>query len=130
MRDLSSDNAQCYVVTMTTPNPKTSGPRSRQPMAKRTRTPRAAASRIAIWDLRRAKAHLSELIRRATSEGPQHITVHGHERAVVLSAEAYQALAGSRSGAALTAALAACPYPDFELPTSERLPVRQTEPLP
>ena len=88
------------------------------------------AARPATWDLRRAKAELSEVIRRAGSEGPQHITVRGHERAVVLSAEDYQTLAGTRTGAALTAALQACPHPEFALPTSERSPVRPPEPLP
>ena len=97
---------------------------------RRRSAPFHSAAHAATWDLRHAKARLSELIRRAASDGPQHIAVHGKKRAVVLSAEAYEVLAGSRTGAALTAALAACPYPDFELPTPERAPVRPPEPLP
>jgi prevent-host-death family protein len=101
-----------------------------RPKSKSTKRPTSrnrATGSIATWDLRRAKAQLSEVIRRADTDGPQHITVHGHERAVVLSAQEYQAIAGSRTGAALTAALQACPYPDFELPTSERSPVKAPE---
>lgn len=37
------------------------------------------------WSLAKAKDNLSEVVRRATSEGPQSITVHGEEAAVVLS---------------------------------------------
>jgi prevent-host-death family protein len=37
------------------------------------------------WQLQEAKAKLSELVRRARTEGPQTITVHG-ERAVVVTA--------------------------------------------
>lgn len=112
---------------------RTKATTTRRPMPKRSNKRsanfRAAAERFATWDLRRAKAQLSELIRRADSEGPQHITVHGHDRAVVLSAAAYRALAETRTGAELTAALQACPYPDFELPEPVRAEVRPPEPL-
>jgi prevent-host-death family protein len=37
------------------------------------------------WQLQEAKAKLSELVKRAESEGPQEITVHGEPKAVVLS---------------------------------------------
>lgn len=40
--------------------------------------------------LQEAKARLSELVKRARAEGPQTITVHGEERAVVLSIEEYR----------------------------------------
>lgn len=48
------------------------------------------------WQIQQAKARLSELIERARSEGPQTITRHGKERAVVLSIEDYRALAAQR----------------------------------
>ena len=48
------------------------------------------------WQLQDAKARFSELIRRASMEGPQTITVRGAEKAVVLSVEAYQKLAGDK----------------------------------
>jgi prevent-host-death family protein len=44
------------------------------------------------WQLQDAKARLSELVKRAAQEGPQHITVHGVPAAVVLSAAEYQRL--------------------------------------
>jgi prevent-host-death family protein len=45
------------------------------------------------WPLQDAKTHLSEVIERAQSEGPQTITRHGVERAVVVSIDEYRALA-------------------------------------
>jgi antitoxin Phd len=47
---------------------------------------------MAVWQIQRAKARLSEVIERARTEGPQTVTRHGTERAVVLSIEAYRAL--------------------------------------
>jgi prevent-host-death family protein len=44
------------------------------------------------WQLQDAKNRFSELVRRAQSEGPQTVTVHGKPAAVVLSADAYAAL--------------------------------------
>lgn len=37
------------------------------------------------WSLAKAKDNFSEVVRRAASEGPQGITVHGEETAVVIS---------------------------------------------
>ncbi len=37
------------------------------------------------WQLQEAKAHFSEVVRRAQNSGPQHVTVHGREVAVILS---------------------------------------------
>jgi antitoxin Phd len=50
------------------------------------------AERKGRWKLEDAKARFSELVRRATSEGPQTVTVRGREAAVVLSAEQYEKL--------------------------------------
>lgn len=47
---------------------------------------------MVAWQLQDAKARLSEVIERAHTEGPQTITRHGAERAVVLSIEDYRAL--------------------------------------
>ena len=44
------------------------------------------------WQLQDAKARLSELVKRAAAEGPQNITVHGREVAVVLSRDDYERL--------------------------------------
>jgi prevent-host-death family protein len=42
------------------------------------------------WSVAEAKAKLSEVIERAHSEGPQTITRHGKETAVVVSAEEWK----------------------------------------
>lgn len=44
------------------------------------------------WQLQDAKARLSEVVKKATQEGPQHITLHGEPTAVVLSEADYQRL--------------------------------------
>jgi prevent-host-death family protein len=46
----------------------------------------------AKWQLQEAKNQLSVLVRKAQSEGPQVITVHGADAAVVVSAKDYRAL--------------------------------------
>ena len=51
---------------------------------------------MAHWPIQDAKAHFSEVIERAQSEGPQTITRHGAERAVLLSVEDYRALSGKK----------------------------------
>jgi antitoxin Phd len=45
-----------------------------------------------FWKLEDAKAKFSEVVRRANATGPQHVTVRGHEEAVVISARDYQKL--------------------------------------
>lgn len=47
---------------------------------------------MAVWQIQEAKAHFSEIIEEANSKGPQVITRHGSERAVILSAADYRAL--------------------------------------
>jgi antitoxin Phd len=44
------------------------------------------------WQLQEAKTRLSEVIEKAHTKGPQIITRHGTERAVVLSIADYRAL--------------------------------------
>lgn len=62
-----------------------------------------------VWGLREAKAHFSEVVRRAQTDGPQRVTVRGREDVFVVSARDYNRLRGSRSGAELVAALANSP---------------------
>lgn len=50
------------------------------------------------WQLQTAKARFSELIRTAKTKGPQVITWHGHEEAVVLSKKDYDHLKGKKTG--------------------------------
>ncbi len=51
---------------------------------------------MGTWQLQDAKAHLSEVVQRAASEGPQRITVRGRPTAVVISEAEYQRLHGPR----------------------------------
>jgi antitoxin Phd len=44
------------------------------------------------WQLQEAKARLSEVVKKATKEGPQRITVHGDPAAVVISNKEYERL--------------------------------------
>jgi prevent-host-death family protein len=75
--------------------------------------------------LQNAKARFSELVRPTRSDGPQHVTVHGRDEVVVISAEAFRRLVGAETGQALIDALQSSPYRDFEIePTREAMPVR------
>ena len=44
------------------------------------------------WQLQEAKNKFSELVRKATEEGPQIVTKHGKESVVVISSEEYRKL--------------------------------------
>jgi len=80
------------------------------------------------WILQNAKARFSELVRRAHSDGPQRVTVHGRQEVVVVSAEEFSRLEGNRTGAALVAALQASPAREIELaPERHAMPVRDVE---
>lgn len=50
---------------------------------------------VATWQVQDAKQRLSELLRRAASDGPQFVTKHGEEVAVVLDIVDYRRLTGS-----------------------------------
>lgn len=47
------------------------------------------------WQIQEAKTHLSELVRDTERAGPQAITWHGREVAVVLSRTEYERLTGT-----------------------------------
>jgi antitoxin Phd len=47
---------------------------------------------MALWQIQEAKTRLSEVIEEAHTNGPQFITRHGAERAVILSIADYRAL--------------------------------------
>ena len=47
---------------------------------------------MAVWQIQEAKTRLSEVIEEANTKGPQFITRHGSERAVILSITEYRAL--------------------------------------
>ncbi len=81
------------------------------------------------WLLQDAKARFSELVRRVRSEGPQHVTVHGRDEVVVVSAEEFCRLKGERNGGALIAAMQASPFRDIGIePGRDPMPVRGVEP--
>jgi len=78
------------------------------------------------WPLQDAKARFSELVRKARSDGPQLVTVHGREEVVVISADEYRRLRGGLTGQALIAVLQASPHRDIELePSRAAMPVRE-----
>src|ERR1700730_1090901 len=77
------------------------------------------------WLLQDAKARFSELVRRVRSEGPQHVTVHGRDEVVVISAEEFRRLSGNLSGQALVEAFQASPHRDIDLePARDTMLVR------
>jgi prevent-host-death family protein len=86
---------------------------------------RSPDGRPGYWGLQDAKARFSELVRVAKSNGPQHVTVHGRDEIVVLSAEEFRRLQGDRTGQALIDALQASPHRDVEIePKRWVMPVR------
>jgi prevent-host-death family protein len=75
--------------------------------------------------LQDAKARFSELVRKVRSEGPQHVTVHGRDEVVVISAEEFRRLKGEESGRALIHAIQASPHREVEIaPERVVMPVR------
>lgn len=72
------------------------------------------------WQVQEAKARLSELLEKTQSEGPQVITRHGVDRAVVIDVETYEQLVGEK--ASLIAYLLSGPaFDDFEIERSQEL---------
>jgi prevent-host-death family protein len=61
------------------------------------------------WSLQDARARFSELVRKANSEGPQHVTVRGRDEVVVMSAAEYRRLTGEPTGQLLIDAMQKCP---------------------
>jgi prevent-host-death family protein len=94
---------------------------SKPPKPRRTRLLKSGR-----WLLQDAKARFSELVRRVRSEGPQHVTVHGRDEVVVISAEEFRRLKGDLTGEALIAAMQASPHRDIDIePKRAPMPVRQ-----
>jgi antitoxin Phd len=50
------------------------------------------------WQLQEAKNRLSEVVRKATEEGPQIITLRGDDAVLVIGIEEYRKLAGRSKG--------------------------------
>ena len=92
------------------------------PKARKTRAPKG---RSGYWLLQDAKARFSELVRKAHSEGPQHVTVHGRDEVVVITVEEFRRLKGTVTGKALIDAMQASPHREIDIePRRGPLPVR------
>jgi prevent-host-death family protein len=118
--DLREGAAADNLVSMTRSKETLSSP-GRAAARRRARPSRPPGH----WLLQDAKARFSELVRRVRSEGPQHVTVHGRDEVVVVSAEEFRRLKGERSGDALIAAMQASPYRDIDIePKRDGMPVR------
>jgi prevent-host-death family protein len=72
-------------------------------------------TRTRTWALQDAKARFSEVVRKAKSEGPQKITVHGREEVVVVSIEEYRRVNSQRTGAELVAVLNESPLGEIKI---------------
>lgn len=94
---------------------------------RKTRSPTAEKGGMPRWNLETAKARFSELVRKA-QEGPQCVTVHGKEAAVLLSGEDYARLRARGEQATLRDLLVNSPLRDLEFgePGIES-PVREVE---
>ena len=80
------------------------------------------------WRLQDAKARFSELVRLAHSDGPQHVTLHGRDAVVVIDADEFRRLSGSRTGQLLIDALQASPHREIEIePRRSAMPVRSVK---
>lgn len=80
------------------------------------------------WALQDAKSRFSELVRRARAVGPQHVTVHGREEAVIISSDEYRRLKGGPTGQVLIDVFRNSPHPDIDLePERFVMPVRDVE---
>lgn len=67
-------------------------------------------------------------MRRARSEAPQDVTVHGRKELVVIGADASRRLKADRLGEAIVVAMQASPCRDIELePRRAQMPVRDVE---
>jgi len=65
------------------------------------------------WQLQEAKARFSELVRRAQTEGPQEVTLHGEPKVVVIAKADYDRLRVPKPS--FTAFLGASPLVGLDL---------------
>jgi prevent-host-death family protein len=73
------------------------------------------------WRLQDAKARFSEVVRKAHSDGPQHVTLHGRDAVVVVAADEFKRLKGEL----LVRALQSSPHRLANLaPSRSPMPVR------
>ncbi|MFU8861863.1 MAG: type II toxin-antitoxin system Phd/YefM family antitoxin [Cyclonatronaceae bacterium] len=78
------------------------------------------------WQLQEAKNRFSELVRKASEEGPQTVTRHGKDSVVVLSAEDYRKLEKPKTS--LTEFFRSSPLSGMNLDTKrDRSPSRDVD---
>lgn len=80
--------------------------------AKRPSSKKGPQSRR--WSLQDAKTHLSQIVREAQRSGPQRVTLHGKEAAVIVAADEFDRLQRPVSGRDIVTALAKSPLSDLE----------------
>jgi prevent-host-death family protein len=68
-----------------------------------------------VWQLQKAKASLSDLVKTAATDGPQQITVRGEAAAVVLSQADYVKLASKREAQSLADFLLRSPLAGLDM---------------
>ncbi|MBR1088909.1 type II toxin-antitoxin system Phd/YefM family antitoxin [Bradyrhizobium manausense] len=73
------------------------------------------------WSLQDAKTHLSQIVREAQRNGPQRVTLHGKDAAVIISADEFDRLQRPVTGRDIVTVLARSPLGDVEF---ERLTVK------
>jgi prevent-host-death family protein len=77
--------------------------------------PRLPAARPAdSWRLEQAKARFSEVVRLAREAGPQHVTVHGRDAVVVISAEDFARLSPAGAATSLASLFGTGPFARLE----------------
>ena len=67
-----------------------------------------------VWSLQEAKAKFSEVVKRAQTEGPQTVTVHGKFAVLITNQPAQEFMAPPVDD--IIAAFQTCPLTDFEIP--------------
>src|SRR5260221_11564873 len=92
-------------------------------MSRNRKTQPQPESRSGQWALQDAKARFSEVVRKAKSEGPQRITVHGREEVVVISVEEYRRGKGQPTGFGLVKGMQDSPLRDIKIERT-RTPIR------
>jgi antitoxin Phd len=69
-------------------------------MSKQTQLPRTkklvSPGMSGRWKLEDAKSRFSEVVRHAREEGPQRVTVRGHDAVVIMSVEEFERLAPAK----------------------------------
>jgi prevent-host-death family protein len=73
------------------------------------------------WSLQDAKTHLSQIVREAQRTGPQRVTLHGKDAAVIIAAAEFDRIKRPVSGRDIVSVLAKSPLGDVEF---ERLTIK------